>query len=123
MGVSIITQPEEVHWPNGSVSKAPEPGKKKRGGKKVEKKNKQGIFGQVVSDLAPKLPKQGNKSNGKGSNESSANSSTGACSASTKSRKNSAKSKRKKKPEEEANESEFQGQHKGLPVQGCKCKL
>ena len=29
LGVSIITQPEEVHWPNGSVSKAPEPGKKK----------------------------------------------------------------------------------------------
>ena len=123
LGVSIITQPEEVHWPNGSVSKAPEPGKKKRGGKKVEKKNKHGIFGQVVSDLAPKLPKQGNRSNGKGSNESSNNSSTGACSASTKSRKNSAKSKGKKKPEEEGDESEFQGQHEGLPVQGHKCML
>ena len=38
LGVAIVTQPEEIHWPNGTVSKTPEPGKKN---KKVVKSRKE----------------------------------------------------------------------------------
>ena len=120
LGVSIITQPEEIHWPNGTVSKAPEPGKKKKGGKKNEKKNKHGIFGQIVSDLAPKLPKQ------KSSNdEVSSEPDESASSATKKTKPTSAKNKSnaaKKKRSEQEEETDFEGQHEGLPVQGRKCK-
>ena len=121
LGVSIVTQPDEVYWPNGTVSTAPDPGKKKKGGKKAEKNNKHGIFGQIVSDLAPKLPKQ-KASNDQGSNEPEERSNASQTSA--KSKKTSAKSKtnsRKNKSEEEA--SEFQAEHEGLPVQARKCKF
>ena len=38
LGISIVTPPDEVHWPNGVVSTATDTGKKKKGGKKAEKK-------------------------------------------------------------------------------------
>ena len=37
MRVTIVTNPEEIHWPTGHVSKPSAP-RKKRAGKKVEKK-------------------------------------------------------------------------------------
>ena len=119
LGVSIVTQPEEIHWPNGTVSKAPEPGKKKKGGKKNEKKNKHGIFGQIVSDLAPKLPKEKSTNN----LDSSKLAET-ASSAIKKPKATSARSKSNagKKTTSQQEEADFEGQHEGLPVQGRKCK-
>ena len=122
LGVSIVTQPDEVHWPNGVVSKAPEPAKKKKGGKKSENKNKHGIFGQLVSDLAPKLPKLKKNSTDKGSDEPEEGAS--ASQSSSKSKKSSEKLKANGvKSRKEQEEADFQGQLEGLPVQGCKCKL
>ena len=55
MGVQIMLSPEEITWPTGEVTKPAGPGPKKKGGKKVAK-NKHGVFGELVNDLAPKLP-------------------------------------------------------------------
>ena len=119
LGVSIVTQPDEIHWPNGTVSKSPEPTKKRKG-KKTEK-NKHGIFGQLVSDLAPKLPKQKKNVNDQGSSEPA----EGASVASVKKRKVTSKTKAKntdKNRTDNETETDFNGQHEGLPVQGRTCK-
>ena len=50
MGVLIISDPSEIHWPNSTISK-PLPGNRARKGKKVQK-NRHGIFGELVSSLA-----------------------------------------------------------------------
>ena len=56
MGVQIMRSPEEITWPTGEVMKpAAPPSTKRRGGKKAAK-NKHGVFGELVNDLAPKLP-------------------------------------------------------------------
>ena len=55
MGMQIMLSPEEITWPTGEVTKPAGPALKKKGGKKVAK-NKHGVFGELVKDLAPKLP-------------------------------------------------------------------
>ena len=55
MGVQILLSPEEITWPTGDVTKPACLAPKKKGGKKVAK-NKHGVFGELVNDLAPKLP-------------------------------------------------------------------
>ena len=55
MGVLIFPDPPEVHWPNGLISKLAMPVCGKKGGKNVQK-NKHGIFGELVSKLAPTIP-------------------------------------------------------------------
>ena len=55
MGVQIMLSPEEITWPTGKVMKPAGPAPKKKGGKKVVK-NKHGVFGELVNNLAPKLP-------------------------------------------------------------------
>ena len=112
LGVSIITQPEEIHWPNGTVSKPNQPTKKKRGAKKAENKNKQGIFGQIVSDLAPKLPKESH-----GESTGSDEGSQAKQSASkTRSKKTSSKTKK-------TDSEDFDAHHEGLPAQARNCKF
>ena len=54
LGVMILTDPPEIHWPNGMITKPNVPAKNCKG-KKVQK-NKHGIFGELVSNLAPTLP-------------------------------------------------------------------
>ena len=54
LGVLILTEPPEIHWPNAMVTK-PNPSVKGKKGKKVQK-NRHGIFGEIVSTLAPTLP-------------------------------------------------------------------
>ena len=56
MGVMILTEPIEIHWPNGMLTK-PNTQPKGKKGKKIQK-NKHGIFGEIVADLAPTLPPQ-----------------------------------------------------------------
>ena len=66
MGVQIMMSPEEITWPTGEVTKpAAPPSTKKKGGKKVAK-NKHGVFGKLVNDLAPKLPSENDKSTQRG---------------------------------------------------------
>ena len=55
MGVQIMTSPEEITWPTGEVTKPVAPASKKKGGKRTTK-NKHGIYGELVSELAPKIP-------------------------------------------------------------------
>ena len=54
MGVLIFTEPAEIHWPNGLVSKLSGPSGSKKG--KKNQKTKHGIFGELVSNLAPSIP-------------------------------------------------------------------
>ena len=58
MGVLIFCEPPAVHWPNGLVSKlAAAAARSKKRGKNVQKQ-KQGIYGELVSTLAPTIPQQ-----------------------------------------------------------------
>ena len=54
MGVIILSEPVEIHWPNGYITKPIAPNRGK-GGKK-QQKSKHGIFGEFVAKLAPSLP-------------------------------------------------------------------
>ena len=56
MGVLILTEPAEIHWPNGMITK-PIPLPRGKKGKKF-KKQKHGVFGELVSSLAPSIPQQ-----------------------------------------------------------------
>ena len=56
MGVLILTEPAEIHWPNGMITK-PVPLPRGKKGKKTQK-NKHGIYGELVSSLAPSIPPQ-----------------------------------------------------------------
>ena len=56
MGVKFFTNPEEIHWPKGNVTKPSSPASKKKTGK-TKQKNKHGVYGQLVADLAPQIPK------------------------------------------------------------------
>ena len=54
MGVLIFTEPAEIHWPNGLISKLSGPTGSKKG--KKAQKTKHGVFGELVSNLAPSIP-------------------------------------------------------------------
>ena len=54
MGVLILTEPPEIHWPNGTISQMSTQVRGKKG-KKVQK-TKHGIFGELVCSLAPTVP-------------------------------------------------------------------
>ena len=56
----ILTEPPEIHWPNGFVSKLPQ-GSKGKKGKKVQK-TRHGIYGELVCSLAPSVPVQNKNS-------------------------------------------------------------
>ena len=57
MGVLILTEPAEIYWPNGLVSKlSGQTHTKKKG--KITQNTKHGIFGELVSTLAPSIPLQ-----------------------------------------------------------------
>ena len=55
-GNQINLDPEEIIWPDGTMSKAPDHGGGPRGGRK--KKNipssKNGVFGKIVNEYGPK---------------------------------------------------------------------
>ena len=55
MRVLIVAEPPEVHWPNGLVSKLAVPIRGKKSGKQTQKE-KHGVFGDLVSKLAPMIP-------------------------------------------------------------------
>ena len=121
MGVQIMLSPEEITWPTGEVTKPAGPGPKKKGGKKVAK-NKHGVFGELVNDLAPKLP------------ESAATIPKNKDSVATSKKQSTRKMKGSQPP---VNASQLmsnntdddhpdEGQitaHSGLQVQARKCKL
>ena len=55
-GTQINLDPEEIIWPDGTISKAPIHEKGPRGGrrKKINPNSKNGIFGKVVNEYRPK---------------------------------------------------------------------
>ena len=57
IGVLILTEPAEIYWPNGLVSKLSGQTRTKKKGK-ITQKTKHGIFGELVSTLAPSIPRQ-----------------------------------------------------------------
>ena len=121
LGVMILTEPPEIHWPNGLVSKLPQGGKAKKG-KKVQK-TRHGIYGELVCSLAPSVPVQ-NKNTGidnskkvtkgfKTPVKKNANcTDVQVLQVETEGDKNN--------DQESANGA---GLHQGLPVQGRCCKL
>ena len=115
MGVQIVTNPDEIHWPTGHVSKPSAPLRKKKGGKKTEK-NKHGVFGQIVADLAPKLPADGQVQVVQSENS---NTEIGTQEAKVTRSKNKNKKSKSSKNDEDVIEIE----HEGLPVQPRKCKF
>ena len=107
MGVKIFTNPEEIHWPNGNITKPSSPASKKKTGK-TKQKNKHGVYGQLVSDLAPKIPK------GQAASDA-------ACSQ--KDSKGNAPTRGKNKKQKTTEEQVIAVEHEGLPVQPRNCKL
>ena len=63
MGVIILSEPVEIHWPNGYVTKPLGPSRGKGGEK--QQKSKHGIFGELVAKLSPSLPVETGKQIGK----------------------------------------------------------
>ena len=61
LGVLIFTEPPEIHWPNSLVTKLPADPRSKKKGKNVQK-HKHGIYGELVSSLAPSIPPQKDES-------------------------------------------------------------
>ena len=116
MGVQIVTNPDEIHWPTGHVSKQAAPSRKKKGGKKNEK-NKHGVFGQIVSELAPKLPED--QQQPKGSQSESSKDGIGTQEAKV----TRSKGKNKKSKPSKDDEEVIEIAHEGLPVQPRKCKF
>ena len=55
-GTQFNLDPEEILWPDGTVSKAPANDKGPRGGrkKKVNPNSKHGVFGKIVNEYGPK---------------------------------------------------------------------
>ena len=106
LGVKIFTNPEEIHWPNGNVTKPSSPASKKKTGK-TKQKNKHGVYGQLVADLAPKIPK------GQPTKEA-------ACTQ--KESKGNASTRGKTKKQKTTEEQVIAVEHEGLPVQPCNCK-
>ena len=62
MRVLIFAEPPEVHWPNGLVSKLAVPVRGKKSGKQTQKQ-KHGVFGDLVSKLAPTIPDESSSQN------------------------------------------------------------
>ena len=125
MGVMILTEPPEIHWPNGSISQmsAPVRGKK---GKKVQK-TKHGIFGELVCSLAPTLPIT--KSTGNNSQlKKAAQTSKGFKAPLKKKTNQSSEVIQVEESPDLISQDDVQGDnnvvlgHQGLPVQGRRCK-
>ena len=114
-GVMILSDPVEIHWPHGMISK-PNPTKHNKKGKKVQKQ-RHGIFGELVSNLAPTLPNV--TSEGEKENCSPAESAP-ASKRSTRNAKSKKAAERVVHPPTEAEnaDEESNASHKGLPVQG-----
>ena len=55
-GTQINLDPEEIIWPDGTTSKAPDHGRGPRGGrkKKTIPSSKNGVFGKIVNEYGPK---------------------------------------------------------------------
>ena len=55
-GTQINLDPEEIIWPDGTTSKAPEHEKGPRGGRKRKAiaSSKNGVFGKIITDYGPK---------------------------------------------------------------------
>ena len=55
-GTQINLDPEEIIWPDGSTSKAPDHVKSPRGGRKRKAipSSKNGVFGKIVTEYGPK---------------------------------------------------------------------
>ena len=55
-GTQINLDPEEIIWPDGTTSKAPDHEKGPRGGRKRKTipSSKNGVFGKIVNEYGPK---------------------------------------------------------------------
>ena len=55
-GTQINLDPEEIIWPDGTISKAPDHEKGPRGGRKRKNSpsSKNGVFGKIVNEYGPK---------------------------------------------------------------------
>ena len=85
------------------------------------KKNKHGVFGQIVAELAPKIPKPTQETEGAATSMSSNDAvSNDMQNAKGKSQSKNA-NKKTKTTSDKAEVSELQ--HEGLPVQPHNCKL
>ena len=110
MGVIILDELVEIHWPNGYVTKPLAPSRGKSGKKK--QKSKHGIYGELVAKLAPTLPVETGKENAQPKSK-----------AVSTSFKPPLKSKRSKvtetpaEPMEDDHEQVDSNLHQGLPVQ------
>ena len=119
MGVQIMTSPEEITWPTVEVTKPATPVPRKRGGKRAAK-NKHGIYGELVSDLAPKLPLDNSNQ------QQSSNSSESAPKKPTMKKVKATKAAETQLLHNDRDDDDDDSQaasHKGLPVQARKCKI
>ena len=117
-GVMILSDLVEIHWSHGMISKPNQSSRTKKG--KRNQKQRHGIFGELVSTLAPSLPNvatEGNKENC-GPPEP-----TGTSKTSTRNSKSKKPAKTIVRPERDeeigdGNKDSEVATHKGLPVQG-----
>ena len=119
MGVLIMTSPEEITWPTGEVTKPATPAPKKRGGKRASK-NKHGIYGELVAELAPKIPLvNSNEQQTSYASESAPKKPTAKKVKATK----AAETHVIRNDTDDGDEDSQGASHTGLPVQARKCKI
>ena len=122
LGVMIITDPPEIHWPNGLVSKMPQTAKAKKG-KKLQK-TRHGVYGELVCSLAPSIPAQ--STNAANKNQTTKKADKGFKTP-IKTTVNTNEVQAIQVDAETAENNEGQadngaGVHQGMPVQGRHCK-
>ena len=124
LGVMILTDPPEIHWPHGLITKPNLPPKSRKG-KKVQK-NKHGIFGELVSKLAPTLPPATVETSAKSTKKSST---VGSKRFKTPVKVNAGTEDQAHDVQpgpidaSEVNDNNAVGTHQGLPVQGRRGSL
>ena len=117
-GVMILTEPVEIHWPHGMVSK-PNPTPRSKKGKKIQKQ-RHGIFGELVATLAPTVPSIATGENKENSNPPQQNATAKRSTRTCKSNKPAETVVRPPMDDDagEGGKDTEVASHKGLPVQG-----
>ena len=106
MSVTILTSPDEIHWPMGCITWPGAQTMNKKGKKNTKKQG--GIFGNIVYEYAPKAPL----------NETSeSRRCEGTTSTATTTRNNKGKVKTAASAGHDETQSSSDQHHEGLPVQ------
>ena len=112
MSVTILTTPEEIHWPMGCITWPGAQTTKKKGKKTTKKQG--GIFGNIVYEYTPKAPPNEREQSKKCEGPSTT-------ATVTRSNKGKVKTPASTGNDETQSHSDHLQQHEGLPVQEQKC--